>query len=71
MAKSVSMKTVGRNIDYRMEGTKLIIEIDTTQKGELSKSGKTMNFATTQGNKRIDDFFLGLNVYRYADKKDK
>lgn len=63
-------KTVGRNVDYELDAKGVLhIHIDTKAKGELSKSEKTLIFATTQGNKKIEDFFVGLNAYRYAGKK--
>ena len=64
MAKATtSNKTVGRNVEYRIEGDKLIIEIDITADQEPSGSGKTMIVATTQGNKAVGDGHLGLNYY--------
>ena len=47
----------------------MTIEVDTNKEFGLSKSGKTNTIATTQGNKEVDGVFVGLNVYRYADKK--
>lgn len=67
--KQTQQKEVGKNVSYREEGNKLIIEIDKSVKPEPSNSGKTMILASTQGNKMMGDVFVGLNVYRYAQKK--
>jgi hypothetical protein len=64
-----SMKELGRNVRYEMDGDDLVIRIRTTAKGEPSGSGKTNIIATTQGNKQVAGGFLGLNFYQYADKK--
>ena len=72
MAKTASsMKVVGRNVEYKIEGDKLTIEIDLSADREPSGSGKTLIIATTQGNKAIGDGHLGLNYYVYAEKKKK
>jgi hypothetical protein len=41
---------VGENVAMRMEGTKLIIEVDTAYRGALSGSGKTKRVCSTLGN---------------------
>ena len=69
MAKK--MTKVGRNVEYVIEGTKLTIEIDLAADTEPSKSGKTLIVASTGGNKSIGDVTIGLNAYRYAEKKKK
>lgn len=57
-----------KNVKTRTEGTKLIIEIDTGEKGELSASGKSEVIASTQGNVSIltdaGEFKLGVNFYK-------
>lgn len=55
-----------KNIDIRVEGDKIIIEIDKTKTFGPSKSGKTIVVATTAGNKKIDgtDCILGVNCYK-------
>lgn len=62
-------KSVGQNIEWREENGKLIVEIDLAEKGVPSNSGKTVIVASTQGNKAMADGILGLNFYRYPDKK--
>ena len=54
------------NVVMRIEGEKLIIEIDLSVKGKPSKSGKSVVIATTRGNAQIPerDELIGLNVYR-------
>ena len=64
------MKHVGSNVQYTVQGDKLIIEVDLSQRGTPSKSGKTLVIASTQGNKRLvnedgnEIITLGLNAYR-------
>jgi hypothetical protein len=55
------------NIKTRIEGKKLIIEVDLSVKGELSKSEKSMVLATTKGNIDLPGapgVKIGLNIYR-------
>ena len=55
-----------RNVDMKIEGTKLIITVDISQPGELSSSGKSMVIGTTEGNVSVPDraeVKVGLNVY--------
>lgn len=70
MAKATKSQELGRNVTASIEGDVLTIVIDLSAKTEPSGSGKTLIVASTQGNKRVNgDVFLGLNAYRYADKK--
>ena len=46
----------------------LTIKVDTKVKLGLSKSGKTVLIASTQGNHREGEVFVGLNVYCYPEK---
>ncbi len=72
MAKTTEKMTqVGRNVEYSIKGTKLTIEIDLAAETEPSKSGKTLIVASTGGNKSIGDVVIGLNAYKYAEKKKK
>jgi len=51
----------------KVQGDKLIIEIDLKNNMGLSKSGKSRVIATSSGNVTVkDDIKLGLNVYRPA-----
>ena len=53
------------NVKLNVSGDKLTIEIDLSQDFGPSASGKTIQIASTKGNKQVkDDVYLGLNVYR-------
>lgn len=56
------------NVTYKMQGNKLVIEVDLSKKIGPSKSGKTTLIATTGGNVPIDSKGrrLGLNLYEPA-----
>ena len=55
-----------RNVAYKIEGSKLLIEVDLSKELGRSKSGKTMIVATTSGNVDIghEGIKLGLNMYK-------
>jgi len=58
------MKNVKMNVDPKQD--KVTIEFKLSERLGLSRSGKTMLVATTEGNVEIDGqpgMFLGLNVY--------
>lgn len=61
-----------QNIITKVEGSKLIIEVDLTKEFGPSKSGKTIVIASTQGNQRVagpkGDVMVGLNVYKYPQR---
>lgn len=61
-----------QNVSTEVKGTKLVITVDLGVKGSPSASGKTTVIGSTRGNARITgpngDVFVGLNVYKYADK---
>ncbi len=59
------METLTANILYEVKDGKLILEIDTTATGEISKSGKSLVKASTRGNVGIPgtSLKLGLNLY--------
>lgn len=55
-----------KNVNFKREGTKLIITIDTAVKGEPSSSGKTLLVATTGGNQDVPGLEggkCGINLY--------
>ncbi len=56
------------NIEIDVKDNKLIIVIDLSKKGTLSKSGKSSVIASTHGNHTVSgtDFKLGLNLYKSA-----
>jgi hypothetical protein len=59
---------MAKNVNMRVEGNKLIIEVEMDQDFGPSKSGKTRIIASTEGNISVpgdDDVKIGLNVYRY------
>jgi hypothetical protein len=60
---------LGRNVKATVAGDILTLEIDLSAKTEPSMSGKTLIVATTQGNKSLGDVKIGLNIYKYKDKK--
>jgi len=63
---------LGTNVTYSIDRDKLTLEIDLSAKGNESHSGKTNIIASSGGNKNIGDgTFVGLNVYRYIDRKDR
>lgn len=61
-----------KNTKMRVEGSRLIIEVNLDAEAALSKSGKTMIVASTSGNIRIPnrEERIGLNVYRKIEKKE-
>jgi hypothetical protein len=59
---------MAKNVNMRIEGKKLIIEVEMDQDFGPSKSGKTQIIASTEGNISVpgdEDVKIGLNVYRY------
>ena len=60
-----------KNVTMKVEGSKLVIEVDLSQDLGPSKSGKTVLIASSEGNVSIpgrEDVKIGLNVYRYPEK---
>lgn len=64
---------LGRNVCSRIEGRKLILEIDLDAKGKPSGTGKNIVIATTGGNQAINDsaakriLKAGVNIYTPVD----
>ena len=58
------MYNVKTEVDSKKE--KLTITVDLTQDGKVSASGKSLVFASTEGNISVEntDLTLGLNLYR-------
>jgi len=59
-----------KNVTMKVEGSKLVIEVDLSQDLGPSKSGKTVLIASSEGNVSIpgrEDVKIGLNVYRYPE----
>ncbi|HIJ06378.1 hypothetical protein [Methanocalculus sp.] len=58
-----------KNMEMKREGSKLIIEVDLTKDFGISKSGKSIIIASSEGNISIpddDEIKIGLNIYRKA-----
>ena len=54
------------NVKMEVKGSKLVIEIDLSVRGEKSTSGKSISIASTGGNVSIpghEEIKLGLNCY--------
>jgi hypothetical protein len=58
------------NVKWEVKDNKLIIEVDLSLEGGLSKSGKTITIASTKGNQKVEgtEVIVGLNVYKYPEK---
>ncbi len=57
------------NMETRVEGNKLVIEVDLTKEYGLSGSGKSIKIASSDGNIAVpgrEDVKIGLNVYKPA-----
>ena len=56
-----------QNVKWEVKDNKLIVEIDLTKEFRPSKFGKTITFASTYGNQKVEgtDVIIGLNVYKY------
>jgi hypothetical protein len=54
-----------KNVEFKVEKNKLIITVDLTKRHGMSKSGKTMTIASTEGNQKVGsgEAVFGLNVY--------
>jgi hypothetical protein len=56
-----------KNIEMKLNGNQLVITVDITKDFGMSKSGKSITIASTEGNISIpehDDIKIGLNIYR-------
>lgn len=58
------------NVKAVVTGNKLFIEVDLSANGEKSTSGKSILFASTHGNIKVEgtDIVLGLNCYKPVPK---
>ena len=55
-----------RNVEMKVEGTKLVISVDLSVTGQISASGKSVVIGSTEGNVSVpgkEDVKIGLNVY--------
>ncbi len=58
-----------KNVEMKVEGTRLIITVDLTKEFGMSSSGKNVIISTTEGNQTVPGqeekgVKIGLNVYR-------
>lgn len=56
-----------KNINMAVSENKLTIEVDLSQEGTVSKSGKSVIIASSEGNKAVpgaEEFKIGLNIYK-------
>lgn len=56
-----------KNVQIETKDGKMIITVDLSQDFGLSKSGKTIIIASTEGNQKHDNVVVGLNVYKYPE----
>ena len=56
---------LGENIQFEVKDGKLFMEVDLTEKGTISSSGKSMVIATTRGNIALpgSEVKIGVNIY--------
>ena len=59
------MQTIGKNVEFKVEGKKLTLVIDLEAEQGLSGSGKSTIVATSSGNVQVPgtDVTLGINAY--------
>ncbi len=62
---------LGENVMVEETDEELIFRIKKAHRGELSSSGKTIRVASTLGNKKVGDIYIGLNAYVKPDKQKK
>jgi len=53
-----------KNIDIKTDGNMMTLVVDTSKDFGPSKSGKTTIIASSEGNQKVGDVVVGLNVYR-------
>lgn len=61
------MQNLGKNIEFKLDGSKLTLVIDLDAEQGQSASGKNTIVATTSGNKKLpgdSGVTLGINAYR-------
>jgi hypothetical protein len=62
-----------KNVTMKIDKNILTITVDLKKKAGLSKSGKSMTIATTEGNQALSGDFaevkVGLNVFKPASEK--
>jgi hypothetical protein len=63
-----------KNVEISVKGKVMTITVDLSKDQGPSASGKTVIIGTTAGNARVaangnGEVFVGLNVYKYPNKK--
>ncbi|NVO66453.1 hypothetical protein [Methanofollis tationis] len=56
-----------KNVDMKVEGDRLVITVDLAQEFGVSKTGKSITIASTEGNVSVpghEEITIGVNVYR-------
>lgn len=56
-----------KNVKMSVSGSTLTIEVDLSHEGAVSKSGKSVIIASSEGNKPIagaEEYKIGLNIYK-------
>ncbi|GCE27369.1 hypothetical protein KDA_28530 [Dictyobacter alpinus] len=60
-----------KNIELKLDGNKLIIEVDLEQEYGPSSSGKSITIASTEGNIAVpgrEEVKMGINIYKPRPK---
>jgi hypothetical protein len=60
-----------KNVEIKVDGTKLTIVVDLSQEFGLSSSGKSITIASTEGNVAVpghEEVKIGLNIYKPRPK---
>lgn len=56
-----------KNVDMTVDGDRLVITVDLSQEFGVSKTGKSITIASTEGNVSVpghEEIKIGVNVYR-------
>jgi hypothetical protein len=60
-----------KNIEMKLNGQQLVITVDLTKDFGMSKSGKSITIASTEGNISVpehEDIKIGLNIYKKKNR---
>jgi len=56
-----------KNVEMKVDGDRLVITVDLTKEFGVSKTGKSITIASTEGNVSVperEEIKIGVNVYR-------
>jgi len=56
-----------KNVEMKVDGDRLVITVDLAQEFGVSKTGKSITIASTEGNVSVpgrEEIKIGVNVYR-------